>query len=319
MAKCLNPVKLSVGVRKDKTLYIPTRFKIKNKDLYELDCDNKRPEIILAPCGKCYNCRVNRARDWTIRTIHEYSRPKFSRTFMYFLTLTYDDEHICDNSLDYRHVQLFLKKLRKKFACNELKFLCVGEYGFKSNRMHWHLIIFGFPKLVKYRVFHDLWSYGLVDAGLVRSYSSVSYLLKYCMKEYKNPKIDYLIDGRIPPLFRCSKSFGKEYAEKNLDQFIADGYIQHNKYKYRIPRFYRELYYKINFIDGWQEFDNNKEKVAARILKELRQYNFTDIVSNLEVHSNEYYSAFLKVMRPIYLKENEMKFENYLKRLNEKV
>ena len=117
MARCLTPIKLNIALKQDRNLHIPTYLQRKDKDLYYLDSLNKKPATILAPCGKCYNCRLNRARDWTIRTIHEYSRPEFSRTFMYFLTLTYSDEHIGNNSLEYRDVQLFLKPKITKCQC----------------------------------------------------------------------------------------------------------------------------------------------------------------------------------------------------------
>lgn len=319
MARCLTPIKLKVGIKKDRNLHIPTQLQRRNKELYILDSYNKKPGIILAPCGKCYNCRLNRARDWTIRTIHEYSRPEFSRTFMYFLTLTYSNEHIGNNSLDYRDVQLFLKRLRKEFKDDTLKFLCVGEYGHQSGRKHWHLIIFGFKKLVKYRTFWNLWRYGHIDASPVRSYSSIGYMLKYSFKDYKSPRSRYIEDDRTPPMFRCSKGFGKEYALNNLDEIIKTGYIQHNKYKYRVPRFYRELYYKINFIDCWKEYDDRLHFVHQHILDDLSKYGFTDIVSNLELFSDKYYDAYLKVMRPINKLKNEKLFDNYFKHFYEKV
>ena len=65
------------------------------------------------PCGQCIGCRLERSRQWAIRCVHEASLYKDNC----FLTLTYDDEHLPeDGSLNVRDVQLFLKKLRKKFG-----------------------------------------------------------------------------------------------------------------------------------------------------------------------------------------------------------
>ncbi len=74
------------------------------------------------------------------------------------MTLTYDDEHLPINdyvdsdgvihgkpTLRKRDVQLFLKRLRKNYKYdNHIKYFCCGEYGGKTFRPHYHLIIFGF-------------------------------------------------------------------------------------------------------------------------------------------------------------------------------
>lgn len=97
-----------------------------------------------------------------------------------FITLTYDDNNIPDgDSLDYRDVQLFLKKLRlwrsvydyrrtpttvtkgkKQFTIwkstqlewSKIRFFCAGEYGGETKRPHYHLIIFNFDFIDK-----ELW------------------------------------------------------------------------------------------------------------------------------------------------------------------
>ena len=92
-----------------------------------------------------------------------------------------------------------------------------------------------------------------------------------------------------------------------------------NKYKYRVPRFYRELYYKVNFIDCWKEFDDRLDYVHRQILNDLSEYGLTDIISNLELFTVEYYDAYLKVMRPINTKKNEKLYDNYFKHFYEKV
>lgn len=320
MASCLNPYILNVGIKKDKRLSFSSKLIERDPVIYSLDQHNKKPATILAPCGKCYNCRLNRARDWTIRTIHEYSSPKFNRTFMYFFTLTYDNDHIGDNNLDYRDVQLFLKKLRKYYKDDTLKFLCVGEYGFNSGRKHWHILIFGFKKLIKYRKIHDLWQYGNVDIDIVKSYSAVSYMLKYAFKDYKVSPKEYVKEGRRPPMFRCSKGFGKDYAVDNLDKFMFDGYIQYNNSKYRIPRFYRELYYKVNLIDGWKEYEKTLVNVHENILSHLKEYGFSlDLVHRFEIGSFMYYKSYLDKLRPVMLEKNKKLFDNYFKNFYEKI
>ena len=93
------------------------------------------------PCGKCIGCRVARAAQWGNRCMHEASCYDHNR----FVTLTYDDAHLPPNGfLDKTHLSKFLKKLRKKFPHNKLRFFAAGEYGEQTARPHYHLILFNY-------------------------------------------------------------------------------------------------------------------------------------------------------------------------------
>ena len=112
---------------------------------------------VTIPCGQCIGCRLERSRQWAIRCIHEASM--FGNKNV-FVTLTYRKECLPeDGSLDYRHFQLFMKKLRKKFVpkCpfasdteereawlreHEIRFYMCGEYGDENGRPHYHAILF---------------------------------------------------------------------------------------------------------------------------------------------------------------------------------
>jgi hypothetical protein len=48
-------------------------------------------------------------------------------------------------SISKRHLQLFLKRLRKHYNVQGIKYLASGEYGGKLDRPHYHLVIFGLP------------------------------------------------------------------------------------------------------------------------------------------------------------------------------
>lgn len=105
--------------------------------------------FIELPCGKCIGCRQERARQWSIRCMHEASLHEENS----FITLTYNDEHLPENgSLNVRDFQLFMKRLRKKYANKKIRFFHCGEYGDKFSRPHHHAIIFGvqFPDIRTY-------------------------------------------------------------------------------------------------------------------------------------------------------------------------
>ena len=84
---------------------------------------------VSVPCGRCIGCRLERARQWSIRCIHEASLYEANC----FVTLTYDDDNLpLDGSLRPRDMVLFLKRLRKRFGPG-IRFFQCGEYGDKSS------------------------------------------------------------------------------------------------------------------------------------------------------------------------------------------
>lgn len=96
------------------------------------------------PCGKCPSCRCDYSREWSNRMILELA----DHDKAIFLTLTYNNENlpISDQgfpTLSKRDIQLFLKRLRKKFSDNKIRFYLAGEYGSKTHRPHYHAIIYG--------------------------------------------------------------------------------------------------------------------------------------------------------------------------------
>lgn len=91
------------------------------------------------PCGGCIGCRMDKSRQWMLRLMHEakYHEQKA------FLTLTYDDLKLPENgSLDHRHFQLFMKRLRKEHG-GKLRYFMCGEYGDQTERPHYHAILYG--------------------------------------------------------------------------------------------------------------------------------------------------------------------------------
>lgn len=170
--------------------------------LSKLDpANNDAVDGIPFPCGQCLPCRINRRRVWTLRLmlesyLHEHSS---------FITLTYSEDNLPYDqeyrpTLCKRDLQLFLKRLRKRFDV-ELRYYACGEYGEKSARPHYHAILFGLspfdldPEWLLYegksgRDFHrhrssplyDLWQYGIVHVGEC-SRQSIQYVAGYVTKK----------------------------------------------------------------------------------------------------------------------------------------
>lgn len=145
------------------------------------------------PCGQCMGCRLDKAREWATRLSHEAQLHEENA----FLTLTFSDEHLpLTNSVDVRDVQLFMKRLRKSLGDRLVRFFACGEYGDRTYRPHYHLILFGhqFPDLVPWRrtgsgylvyrsaQLEKLWPYGHCEVGSVTT-QSAGYVARYVTKK----------------------------------------------------------------------------------------------------------------------------------------
>lgn len=137
------------------------------------------PYFITIPCGKCQGCRIDHSREWANRLIME----KQYSTEAYFLTLTYDNEHVpksfykakdfdetgeIHESLTLRmdDVSKFLKNLRKVYG-DGIRFYACGEYGEKTHRPHYHMILFNIH-------LDDLQSYGMSDSFEIQESPTIS-------------------------------------------------------------------------------------------------------------------------------------------------
>jgi len=76
------------------------------------------------PCGRCIGCRIKRSKDWAIRCVHEASLHEKNC----FITLTYNEEHV-PPSLVKRDFQLFMKRLRRAYPLQKIRYFHCGEYG----------------------------------------------------------------------------------------------------------------------------------------------------------------------------------------------
>jgi len=144
------------------------------------------------PCGQCVGCRLERSRQWAIRCVHEASLHQHNC----FVTLTYNDANLPPGqSLNYRHFQLFMKRLRKRLG-DDIRFYMCGEYGENFGRPHYHAILFNvdFPDKTVWRktktghhqyrskILEELWPFGNSEIGSV-TFDSAAYCARYIMKK----------------------------------------------------------------------------------------------------------------------------------------
>lgn len=209
-------------------------------------------ETIAVPCGKCPNCMKRKVSAWSFRLMQEEAISSSA----HFVTLTYNTKYVPITKKGYmqvskRDLQLFFKRLRKR-SKNKIKYYAVAEYGGRTMRPHYHVILFNADPI---DVIHS-WVYedakgvrhtiGETHFGTVTG-ASIGYTLKYISKKGKIPL--HQNDDRHPEFSLMSKKLGACYiTAKSKKYHHAD--LQNRMYvktadgkKVSMPRYYKDKIY----------------------------------------------------------------------------
>lgn len=225
---CTHPLKgFKIGLTdsgKDKLII--TSYKVDHLEFtgtnYKKVFDKFRPrsvtrivsDFIEIPCGKCMECRLRYSRDWANRMMLEAQ--DYDSNF--FLTLTYDEEHVHSNEFGFltlkkKDFQDFMKRLRRYIEPSTIRFFACGEYGEKTLRPHYHAIIFGlnisdlepfgfssgFPVYISKSI-EDIWQNGHVLISSV-SWDTCAYTARYVVKKANHFSKDFYHSCHVDPEF----------------------------------------------------------------------------------------------------------------------
>lgn len=205
---------------------------------------DKQGNKIPVPCGHCIECYQKYQDDWTFRLCQEMKRT----ICPVFVTLTYNDRNLplgdsaegVQSVLVKRDLQLFLKRLRKngKGLCDGLRYFAVGEYGFKYNRCHFHLVMvmpnLHFVKDIK-PLIEKCWQKGFIKVRFCK-HEQIKYVCKYVNK----------IDRRkhlVAPFRMMSRSIGLNYLTDKVIEYYLQSFSSACKYRgftMPLPRYYRK-------------------------------------------------------------------------------
>lgn len=239
------------------------------------------------PCGKCGNCRANRRNDWSFRIGIEAKNSLSTK----FLTLTYRDEEIkyhesgCP-TLCKHDLQKFIKRIRKAQDGNKkssIRYYAVGEYGTKTHRPHYHIILFNCfidnHKLV------NLWGMGHVMAGKL-SKGGIHYATKY----HVNYDKEFSKDIREPEFATMSKNpgIGASYIEDSGKWNYENGFlhVMNNGYKQRLPRYYRDRIFDEDTRTLLGELQLQLSETAeAKEVERLKELGYSDPELELELRT----------------------------------
>lgn len=252
------------------------------------------PMGLTVPCGKCIACKIQKRKEWSIRMLHELN----SWDDACFLTLTYSEEHLPFYpggaygpvpypwpTLKKSDIQKFFKRLRRDLN-NEnrnIKYFACGEYGEKTQRPHYHAIVYGLGlsrndrlQVMENWPFCD-WknsqirkgSFGLVEPD------SIQYVAGYINKKFDNvvEYEEYHKYGREPTFRILSQGIGKEYIYENAEQLFQNGFITHRSVPQSIPRYYLDKLDQIGLRPDVSDSQNERQITVNETLIGLSMTN----------------------------------------------
>lgn len=214
--------------------------------------------VMSVPCGQCIGCRLERSRQWAIRCVHEADLYEDNC----FITLTYDDVNVPQNgSLRKSDFQKFMKRLRKEFSGQKIRYFMCGEYGDRGSRPHYHACLFNLDFLDKYScvdkdgnkyyrspTLEKLWPFGFSQIGEV-TFESAGYVARYCLKKVTGDMARDHYGERIPEYVDMSrgrgdvKGIGSGWYDKFKDDvYPGDFVVVRGDVICRPPKYYDKKY-----------------------------------------------------------------------------
>lgn len=207
---------------------------------------------VSVPCGTCIGCRLERAREWSVRCMHEASLYEENS----FVTLTYDDAHLPEGgSLRPDDFVRFMKRLRH--VKPGVRFFQCGEYGDRFGRPHHHAVLFncGFAdrefyrerkgvRLDTSRELAELWPYGFSTVGEV-TFDSAGYVARYTLKKVGGAAP---LPGRMKEYLTMSRrpGIGRGWIDKFHKDVYPNDELVVNGHVTKPPRYYDDRAAKLD-------------------------------------------------------------------------
>lgn len=246
------------------------------------------------PCRKCIPCLIARQKAWVSRLVEELRNHPYN----YFVTLTYDDEHVPVDSngemcFDKKHLIKLNQDMRKRFQQGKLrnpvedvllgspeyielpkdvkyKYYITTEYGPNTFRPHAHGVWYGLPESLHIveLLFRTLWPYGFVSVFPAQE-GAAGYISKYLVSDGVG-KESYTGNG-MPPFSLMSKGLGVSYIERMGDWHRADPrrmFTQYHGSKGTMDRYLKHKIYSEDVLEDYADKQIEKHwRVKERYYK----------------------------------------------------
>lgn len=252
---------------------------------------DKRVLMVPVGCGKCMECKKQKARNWQVRLQEDLRKNKNAK----FVTWTFSDHELQkldneikdvsgyerDNEICRLAIRRYTERWRKKYG-KTLRHWMVTELGGNSTeRVHMHGLVW----TDEVEDVKNIWKYGNVWIGKYVSAKTVNYIVKYVNKVDAKHK-EY--NSRI----FTSKGIGGNYMErKDVERNEYKKNETINTYKTRegveiaLPIYYRNKIYS----------DEEKELMWLEMLDKEKRY-VGGVEIDVSENEDEYWRA-LKLYR----------------------
>lgn len=234
--------------------------------------EGSNTEQFTAPCGGCIECLVRKARDWAIRCTLELREHQAAA----WVTLTYDDAHLVrphpelEATLCKPHLSGYLKRLRERVRHRAaVRFFGVGEYGDRTHRPHYHVILYGIPPDEK--AIERSWPFGHVRADPVTP-ANIAYTAGYANKkirpqyrgrEWVDPDTGEVFEWQEP--FRlCSRRPGIGGAARRFTASWRTTAI-HQGNRVPVPRYLHDAWRKLATSDELAALEAERHALMLRL------------------------------------------------------
>lgn len=226
-------------------------------------------------CGQCMPCRITRRLEWQTKLTLEYLHTKKGA----FITLTYAPEHLPNSEyysageLQKKHLQDFIKRFRRnyqyKYGEREIRFFGVGEYGDKSERAHYHAILFNVDPLASEEIVQKSWKLGHSMTAEIKP-ERIKYIVGYTIKKMTNLETtdgtkqpEFSLMSRRPALGSYSlDAFAKHLTKRGLASDAQLTQLQ----KYHLTDLEYTDHDKFN---GWFKHNGQNLKLDRGMLEQL--------------------------------------------------
>lgn len=221
-----------------------------------------QPIKIAVPCGNCADCQRIKQNEWFFRSFIEFKHYRKIGGSVYFITLSYDNEHLpyftapdgsMQSCFNKRHIHNFIKYFRTwlqrhGYMYKDIKYLICSEYGKNTKRPHYHGLIFcpfHIPNF--HHVMQKVWKHGFIICSKqgweIKSVSGIRYASKYIAKDftfYNLPSMKFLSDPADFKKFKKENSdffpshwqsvgFGESFCEIINSQKDIPAYLAKNR------------------------------------------------------------------------------------------
>lgn len=222
---------------------------------------------VAAGCGRCIECRKQKARAWQIRISEDIKKHRNGK----FVTLTLSTDNYkkliseiedCnpytkENKMITLAMRRFLERWRKKYKKSVRHFMISELGGGRTEHIHLHGIIYCSDEQIK--ELDKIWSYGYVWKGYEINGKIINfvndqtggYITKYIQKMDEKHKY-------YNPVILCSKGIGNNYKHDKSKE-----YYRNNKgYKMNLPTYYKNKHFN----------DDEREKQWIELLNKEKRF-----------------------------------------------